>query len=269
MELDIRKCGYRAVAAALLLAVWPAGTPEAQSAAKHLPVIAIVLDDIGNHRTEALRLLELPGPLSFAFLPHTPYARSLAEIAHQLGNDVLLHLPMDANRGQALGPGGITEAMSEAELIAEFSHSLAAIPHAIGVSNHMGSRLTRKRTQMVWLMQALKRKPELMFLDSRTTEHTVAADVARELGIPTLERDVFLDNEQDEESIRSQLLALVRVAKRHGSAVGIGHPYPETIEALEEFLPMLSEFGVRLLRASSIINQLPEHTDLQTARVTD
>ena len=254
-----------AVCAALLLATGSGNTHSAEFNSDALPAIAIVLDDIGNRRAESLRALELPGSLSYAFLPHTPYARSLAEIAHQLGKDVLLHLPMDADRGEALGPGGISVDMSKQEITLTVARSLAAIPHAIGVSNHMGSLLTRNRQQMTWLMQALKHRPRILFLDSRTTGRTVAAEIAREAGIPTLERDIFLDNEQREESIRSQLRQLVRRARQRGSAIAIGHPYPETIDVLREFLPRLDELGVRLLRITKIAEHRSEFAALQTA----
>ena len=232
---------------ALLLSAAGAGEPG--------PVaLALIIDDMGNQRDWGEAALELPGEVTYAFLPHTPHAADLARRAHARGRQVMLHLPMASAEGNPLGPGALTLHMDEAEFKETLADNLAAIPYVAGVNNHMGSLLTRHPGAMTWVMQALRQRwPGLFFVDSRTAPETVALDVALEQGVPATRRNVFLDNERDPEAIRIQLERAVALARREGSAVAIGHPYPETVAALKRLLPTLAGRGVRLVRASRLI----------------
>src|SRR5690606_32302890 len=116
--------------------------------------------------------------------------------------------------------------------------NLASVPHARGVNNHMGSLITRHPGHMTWLMQSLARDG-LFFVDSYTHPQSVALEMAREGGIPTARRDVFLDHVPEPEAIAFQFRRLVSRAKRNGQAIGIGHPSPETLEFLQAALPVL------------------------------
>ena len=208
---------------------------------------------MGNLRREGLRALELPGPLTYAMLPHTPHAGSLARIAHSLGKEVLVHLPMQSRRPRALGPGGLTAALARHQFERRVRRALDSVPHAVGASNHMGSLLTTLPEPMDWLMTILAARRDWLFLDSRTTAETVAESRARRAGVATTWRDVFLDNVPRENAIRAQLGELLATARRDGTAVGIGHPYPETVQVLAEALPRLGATGVRLVPLSRLI----------------
>ncbi len=215
--------------------------------------IAIVIDDLGNHYSEGMRALELPGSVSFAILPHTPYSNSIARIAHILGRDVLVHMPMQAHSNRPLGPGGLNTAMSRGEFSRQVRAALRAVPHARGLSNHMGSLLTEQRQPMAWLMQILKQEQKLFFLDSRTSAFTQAARAANENKLPNTSRDVFLDNVLNVKNINLQFDHLIQAARQNGTAVAIGHPYPQTLEVLETRLPELKSKGIRLISLSRLI----------------
>ncbi|MCB1761380.1 MAG: divergent polysaccharide deacetylase family protein [Gammaproteobacteria bacterium] len=219
------------------------------------PAIAIIIDDMGNHLAEGRAALALPGGVTYAFLPHSSHGVTLAEAAHRAGKEVMLHLPMDAYHGNALGPGALTLHMTEARFKQTLHDDLASIPHVAGVNNHMGSLLTRHPGAMDWVMQSLQRYPALFFIDSRTTHKTVAQEVAQEHGVATTRRDVFLDNEPNPRAITKQFRLLLRKAREQGFAVGIGHPYPQTIAVLQRHLSQLADQGVRLIKASHLIEQ--------------
>ena len=216
--------------------------------------VTVIIDDMGNQRDWGLAALSLPGQVTYAFLPFTPHAGELARLAHARGRQVMLHLPMASTGDKPLGPGALTLEMDETEFQEVLAGDLAAVPHVAGINNHMGSLLTRHPGAMDWLMRTLRRRrPGLFFVDSRTAPETVALDVALELGVPATRRNVFLDNERDPEAIRAQFERTVALARREGSAVAIGHPYPETVAALQRLLPTLERRGIRLLRASEMI----------------
>jgi polysaccharide deacetylase 2 family uncharacterized protein YibQ len=150
------------------------------------------------------------------------------------------------------GPGVVVRAQSEEEIAEIFSRDLASVPGAVGVNNHMGSAATADPRVMRVVLRAVAGRG-LFFLDSRTTDATVAGDLARELGVPSASREVFLDRVATEPAVRAALEALLARARRDGSAVGVGHPYPATLGVLEEELPKLAGRGVEVVKLSELM----------------
>lgn len=237
-----------------VLADTPPPRPAPLSPAFQRPAISLIIDDVGYNLQEGMQAVDLPGPVTIAFLPHTPYAVQLACRAHRLGKQVMLHLPMAAEHPHPLGPGGLTLAMNKIAFLRTVRADLAAIPYVAGVNNHMGSLLTQYPRQMRWLMHELMyRGGRLFFVDSRTSSKTVAQHVAMDNGIDNTRRNVFLDNVLQPKAIRRQFLALILYARRHGTALGIGHPHPATLQTLALLLPRLAAAGIRLVPVSELI----------------
>jgi len=230
-----------ALLAALLLIAGAASSEPAT-----VPTVTLVIDDLGNNRHEAERVIQLPGSVVCAVLPQTRHARTIAEAAHAQGKPVILHLPMEPLSGIDPGPGQIDSHMSFAQMQSTLDADLASVPHATGVSNHMGSLMTAQPVAMRWLMRALIQH-RLYFIDSRTEAGSLAAIIARQEGVPVLERQVFLDPDPSPEGVNRQLERLEQLARRHGHALAIGHPYPTTLVALEQWLPTLNAKGLKLV----------------------
>ncbi|HYQ71943.1 MAG TPA: divergent polysaccharide deacetylase family protein [Gammaproteobacteria bacterium] len=247
-------CALWLAGAVLSSIAYADGTPAVDS---QRPAIAIIIDDMGNQRREGLRVINLPAPVACAFLPYSAFSDSLAREAHTRQKEVMLHLPMQAmaheqgNRQQ----GMLTLDMTRQQFLGEFRHAIDAVPHASGLNNHMGSLLTRHPGSMAWLMQAISDHGDLFFVDSRTTRSTVAEQLALEHGIPTMARKVFLDNVAETAAVRAQFRLLLAHARRDGTALGIGHPHPATLQVLEEELAHLDEQGIQLLPVASLINR--------------
>lgn len=235
----------------LILAA-PAGSPASHEDSAQA-VISIIIDDLGINRELSERALHLPGDVTYAFLPHSRYGHDLALTAHRLGRESLLHLPMQAIDDRRIDAGALTEKQSRAEFLATLREDLRRIPYIRGVNNHMGSLLTQLPEQMHWLMEELARHKNLFFIDSRTTPRTIAYREAVDEGLQSLRRNIFLDNDTDVAAINHQFIKLLAIARINGSAVAIGHPYPETLAYLENILPALPLLGFRLLPASQLI----------------
>ena len=229
------------------------GAPGSSLHAAQLPQVSIIIDDMGNQRESGLKALSLPGPVAYAFLPHTPHAAELAEVAHRNAKEVILHLPMQSHTGRPLGPGGVTAVMDRVDLMRVVSAGLRSVPHVSGVSNHMGSLLTRRREAMGWLMDLLRVRGNLFFVDSRTTRLSTALEVAQKRGVPSTSRDVFLDNELDEAAIFRAFERLLSIARRRGTSLAIGHPHDETLAVLGYMIPRLEAHGVRLVPVETLI----------------
>jgi polysaccharide deacetylase 2 family uncharacterized protein YibQ len=224
---------------------WPAPTAS--------PTVAIIIDDLGYRGTEGARTLRLPGKVTVSILPHTPFARELAEGAYARGIEVMLHLPLQAvESDHDPDPGFIGLDTGDRELVSLLDDDLSSIPHVAGVNNHMGSLLTRHPGHMTWLMQALEHR-HLFFVDSYTTASSVALQIAHEVGVPAVRRHVFLDTDPDPDAVSAEFDRLVALARQQGYAVAIGHPYPDTLEVLERRIPELARDGVRLVPASQVI----------------
>lgn len=216
--------------------------------------LVIIIDDIGNHYQLGMRALELPGKLSYAFLPKTPQASRLAKVAANMGaeKEVLLHMPMEAIGEQILGPAGLYNHLSREEFGKRIDLALREIPNAVGLSNHMGSYLTQQSDKMDWVMAELSHR-ELYFLDSRTAGASSARQAANEYRVPYIARDHFLDHHRDTETIRSMFERAVANARRSGMAVLIGHPYRSTLSFLEAQLPGIESQGIQLVTVSEAI----------------
>lgn len=162
---------------------------------------------------------------------------------------------MESVTDEPAGPGVLDAAMPAREFLYTLAYDLMTVPHAVGINNHMGSRLTQEPRAMRLLMQALRNRGNLLFVDSRTSAHSVAARLAAEHGVPVLARDVFLDNVPTDQAIRRQLEAAITAARRQGAAIAIGHPHRRTLAVLAERLPMLAREGVAVVPLTELLRQ--------------
>lgn len=227
-------------------------------------LIAVVIDDLGNTLEEGRRAAALPGPVGCSILPHTAHAVEIADLAHAAGKEVLLHLPLESVGDIPLGPGGITLDMNEADIKATVQDDLASVPHLAGVNNHEGSMITQHPGDMAWILEAVHGAGRYYYLDSYTSPDSVAYQVAREQRVPAARRDVFLDDVNTEDAVRSQWDRLIAIARKRGFALAIGHPRTATLAVLEAELPKLADEQVTLVAPSKIV-QLQERHPLPAA----
>lgn len=202
------------------------------------PRLAIVIDDVGHNLELAERILALPVELTLGMLPYAPYTQQIAERAYESGREVILHQPMEPVTANRLEPGTLELDMTAERFDEQFAAALARLPNITGVNNHTGSLLTAHRLPMRWLMESIAQRG-LYFLDSRTTPYTVAERTARELDVPTIHRDVFLDHIRSEEFLQTAFDRGIAIARRRGHAVIIAHPYAITMSFLERSLAEL------------------------------
>lgn len=219
------------------------------------PKLAIVIDDLGRSLKSAVDFASLDIPLTFAVFPKLSESHAVAGYFISRQRDIMLHMPMEPRDfpAQNPGPGAIFMGMDAQELQQEVLEDLASVPGIIGINNHMGSRLTADSQKMDQVMATLKGR-NLFFLDSRTIADSVAYKSALKAGIPALQRDVFLDNDRDVEKILDQFLVLIEIAKVKKQAIGIGHPYPETLKALTKVSEIADSAGVEIVPVRNFLH---------------
>ncbi len=233
-----------------------AGAGGTESGARQGPEprgrFAVVIDDCGQDPELERQFMGLDSGLTLAVLPHVPGSQDIAREASARGLCVLLHLPMQACGGADPGPGAILSDLEDAELARRARAAFESVPGIAGFNNHEGSlATTRPRLVRAALREAATRG--LFVLDSRTSAATLLADEATRQGLPVRSRDVFLDNQDDEEQILEQLDRLASLALQRGSAVALGHPRPATLEALRQGLPRLRQAGLELVPLAALM----------------
>lgn len=232
--------------------------------------IAIILDDAGYSTNGFTKLFfQTRVPLTFSVLPGLKYSKAIANLAHENGMEIMLHLPMEycgnsktTEEDKLCQPihnmnpykYAILTGMSKEIVEKEIESAINDIPYAVGINNHMGSKATADGELMSFVVDTVKTK-KLYFVDSVTTGKSTAYKLAKEKGVRTNKRDVFLDNTNDKEYVKERLWELIYRAKRKGYAIGIGHATKDaTAEALAEMVPKLKEYGIEVVPASELVN---------------
>lgn len=219
-------------------------------------LIAIVIDDLGQDVKQAKEVFTLPGNITVAVLPGLAQSKDVANLAKQTSHEVLLHMPMEPlkNHEKTQTPGTLSADMTPMAFLTTVSDDVESVPGAVGVNNHEGSALTENKEAMKFLMAELKAR-NLFFLDSLTNPKSVAYATAVEFGLKAAKRDVFLDNEGDNPAyIREQFATLVDIARKHGKAIGIGHPHPVTLSELRKWLADINAQGIEIVPVSRLMN---------------
>ena len=215
---------------------------------------SIIIDDVGNNFEYGQAVINLPAALTISILPETIYAKNLARLAEKNNKEVMLHLPMQSVEHRKRSPGTLGLHMTKNEFKSQLQTSLNSVPYVRGVNNHMGSLLTRHPGHMDWLMDELSKRGDLYFIDSKTTNKSIASKIAVEYDIPNLSRDFFLDPDKSKGTIRLQFNRFINRVNKRGYALAIAHPYPSTIKFLKDHLKELDDHGIKLLPVSKLIS---------------
>ncbi|ORM74560.1 hypothetical protein HA48_03520 [Pantoea wallisii] len=219
--------------------------------------LAIVIDDFGYRPVEESKVLQMPAAISVAVLPNAPHARDMATRAHQAGHEVLIHLPMAPLSKQPLEKDTLTPEMSSEEIARIVREASGKVPYAVGLNNHMGSKMTSSLPGMQKVMQVLNHY-NYYFLDSMTIGNSQSVPAAQGTQVKVIKRRVFLDDSQNEAAIRQQFSRAVKLAQRDGYAIAIGHPHPTTVRVLQQMLPSLPA-DITLVRPSQLLNEPLRH----------
>ncbi len=226
------------------------------------PMIAVVIDDMGIDRKRSERIVSLPGVLTTAYLSYANDLAGQAARARAAGREVILHVPMEPKSANVdPGPDVLLTRHSEAEIRTRLAAALDRFDGFAGINNHMGSKFTAHAEGMGVVLDELAARG-LLFLDSRTAGSTVGSAIAREIGVPTAERNVFLDNVNEVGAVMARLAETERVARRQGFAVAIGHPRDATVAALAKWMGDAARRGFVLVPLSAVVDHSPLMAEL-------
>jgi len=214
--------------------------------------IAIVLDDWGYGLHNLHILDQVRYPVTMAVLPNLRYSQLVCRQLHKRGFEIILHLPMEPHGKVDLEKNTIMACSSEQAIRDILRQGLKSVPYAHGVSNHMGSRATEDLRIMTTLFQELKKR-HLYFLDSFVSPKSVGLSLSHKIHLGFLQRDIFLDSENNPEYIKEQIYKLKDQASLYGYSVGIGHDRKATLEALAKTMPELEKEGYKFVFLSDLV----------------
>lgn len=233
---------------------WRYFAVQGQMSSGEEPLIAIVIDDMGVDKKHSSQAMDLQGPLTLSFLTYATDLEHQTERARAKGHELMLHVSMEPGSSTVdPGPNALLTELSNEELHRRLNWGLDRFSTYVGINNHMGSKFTSDSESMKVVLAELKRRG-LLFLDSRTSGKTVGAKLAREMGVPVAERNIFLDHENSIEAVNKQLLQVEKMARRKGLAIAIGHPREATIKALKPWLQEIEAKGFRLVPLSTVVS---------------
>jgi len=221
------------------------------------PRIAILLGDMGlSDASTNAAIRQLPSAVTLAFAPYATNLQNWIAVARAGGHEVMLQLPMEPLDYPANdpGPNALLTSLTAADNIERLEWLLGRVTGYVGVTNYMGSKFTISPNDLRPVLQAIKSRG-LMFLDSRASPRSVAGELAKDIALPVAENDRFLDNEASRPAVDARLADLEKIARATGTAVGIGYPYPVTIERIAAWAPGLAERGIMLAPISAVANR--------------
>jgi polysaccharide deacetylase 2 family uncharacterized protein YibQ len=217
--------------------------------------LAIIIDDVGYNLRNARAFLELGIPLTFSVLPQVTYSARLAEDIHHAGHEIMLHQPMQPHNPEIdPGPGALYLQHTRADMEVIIQQNLAELPFACGVNNHMGSLFTESQLRVSEMLDIFQQS-SMFFVDSFTSSNSVAFRTARARHMVAAYRNVFIDNEPEAAAIYRQLREAKDRALKSGSAIAIGHPRPETVQVLADFLKEIQQSNIEFVYASAVAHE--------------
>ncbi len=217
--------------------------------------VAVIIDDVGCPSGMLEQYLQFKGKLSFSVLPFLEQSTAHARLLHERGFEIMVHIPMEPVDYPAIDPGPSALLLRDTRQSVEEKiwMMIHENPYAVGANNHMGSRATQDPEMMNWTMSVL-RQAGFYFIDSVTSPETCAFDYALREKLPAAQRDVFLDNVDSYSAIDMQFEKLKQIARKRGTAVGIGHiQRTYTLKVLTAQLERLKAENISLVFASEAV----------------
>ncbi|MCZ6721244.1 MAG: divergent polysaccharide deacetylase family protein [Proteobacteria bacterium] len=220
------------------------------------PRIAIVLMDLGLSEVATNAAIRMPGTVTLSFAPYARDLEAWSILARAAGHEIMLDIPMEpvGYPTDDPGPHTLLTSLSADDNIARLEWLLSRFTGYVGIVDQMGSKFTASRDAVQPVLAALERRG-LMVLDSRATSGSVLFDLAQGMGLPSAANDGFLDDVASRAAIDDQLAALERRAREKGYAVGIGRPYPVTIDRIAAWLPAARTHGFAIAPVSALATQ--------------
>lgn len=233
--------------------------PKVGSAQEKELKAAIIIDDFGGCTGGVEKFLEGNIRITAAVMPFQDHSSEHARLAHKNGFEVMIHLPMQPIKGKRswLGPKPITVDLSPQEVKKRVYEAINDVPYAKGLNNHMGSLAVANKEIVRAIVEVAKEK-KLFIVDSGTSPDSKFPEVTKELGVPLLKRDVFLDDIGSPAHVRRQMEKLAKVTELNGQGIAIGHVGTKgdaCSTGVKQSIEMLKNKNIKIVPVSELLSK--------------
>jgi polysaccharide deacetylase 2 family uncharacterized protein YibQ len=218
------------------------------------PRIAILVFGLGLSTTPTeTSIKDLPPAVSLAFEPYARHLPDWVARAREAGHEILLTVPMEPADYPRQDPGPYTllTSLDAKENVRRLDWVLSRAVGYVGIANIKGARFTGSRKDLLPVLEEV-RKRGLMFVDGRTAEQSAADSLSQPMALPHVVSDRMLDADAARETIDRRLSELEEVARRRGTALGVGYVYPVTVARVVVWAKTLEQKGLVLAPVSAL-----------------
>lgn len=188
--------------------------------------VAIIIDDFGNGSLDTQNFLDLETKFTAAVMPGLEHTESDTQALKNAGKEIILHMPMEPHKGKKswLGPNALTSDLSNIQAEKNILDSLTQLKFAVGINNHMGSKIMENE-RILDILFKISGEKNLIVVDSKTTPKSKAKELAQKYNVKLYERDMFIDS-KDINKVRQNLKKTIKIAMDKEFAIAIGHVGP-------------------------------------------
>lgn len=211
------------------------------------PKLAIIIDDVATKK-QIEYIKNSQTLLTPSFLPPANNHKNSDKLVDNF-DYYMIHLPLEAMNFSKPEAYTLTTNMNYDEIEKFIAKLRELYPKAEFINNHTGSKFTSNVESMKMLLKAMQ-KYNFAFIDSKTISNSALPELAKEYNMKNVYREVFLDNINEVSKVRKMIEQAVKIAKKRGFAIAIGHPRKPTMQALKESKDLLDQ--VELVKVSEI-----------------
>lgn len=218
--------------------------------------VSIIIGGLGVNRTITQQAIDiLPPDITLSFAAHVTGLQDWVNRARDAGHEVMIEIPMESADFNPTEPGAdktLLTTLSAAENMKHIEWLLSRAQGFFGVINYNGNSFLVRADATAPLLSKLSDSGLGFITDGAVSAPTLPA-LSRSVKLPYKNSFGLIDPAPNAELINSQLQSLSGAALSGGAPIGVGFAYPETLEAISNWVTSLEAQGLVLAPASHSI----------------
>ena len=205
------------------------------------PTVSIVLGGLGIDRATTRRAIEdLPPEVTLAFAAHAPNLQDDIDAARAFGHEVILELPMEGTGYNLTEPGAdrMLRTGDETQALRNLDFLLSRAAGYFAVTPYNGNIFLARTDASAPILARLETSG-LGFLSDPQLDVPTLEAASKAVGLPFRRGTMLIDATPEPELIARDLEDLRARTLAGERPIGFGFAYPQTLDALTEWLPTL------------------------------
>ena len=219
------------------------------------PRVALIVAGLGvSASATSAAIAQLPGPVTFAFMPYGAEVERLAASARSEGHEILLQVPMEPFNypDNDPGPQTLLTSLTPEQNLERLYWLMSRMQGYVGLAGAMGARFTASEPAFAPILRETARRG-LIFVDDGANPRSVAARVAGANHLPFAKADIVLDAVPTPDEIDRALGRLEMTARERSVAVGIASALPVSLEHIGKWAKAAESRGLLLVPITAVV----------------